>query len=124
MNRKLVFTLIFCAFAPAMFAQFVTEDYKSKTNAEIVQQLKEAIAQIKSIERISKIFEDDDKVFYSKDELEPVFKLDTLAPLTVFEEFSNANFSIVQTWNEEGSELHIDDEDFNGSLSGRVRRTR
>ncbi len=120
MMNKIILTAIVCCIGSPLFAQFSLEEYKNKSNAEVVAELKSAVEQIKSIERFSEIFSDKEDVFYDKDEIEPAFKLDTLAPLAAFEDFSNADFSIVQTMNDKGSELHIDDGDFYGSLSGKT----
>jgi hypothetical protein len=120
MRNKFSFTAILLCLGTPLFAQFSPADYKNKSNSEIVAELKSAVEQIKSIERFSNLFKDDKEVFYDKDELEPAFKLDSLATLAVFEDFRSTDFSIVQTLNDKGSELHIDDGDFHGNLSGKM----
>ncbi len=111
--------LLFCC-TTMLVAQFEPEKYKHLSNTEFVQELKNAVEQIKEIERFSNIFDDKEEKFYAKDELEPAFNLDTAMALRAFNEFRNARFQLFQAFADGGSTLKLDDGDFHGSRSGQA----
>ncbi|MCH5717975.1 hypothetical protein [Niabella hibiscisoli] len=103
-----------------LFAQFEPEKYKHLSNAEFVEELKNAVEQIQKIERFSSIFDDKEEKFYAKDELEPAFKLDTVLALRVLNEFRNSHFQLFSAFADGKATLQLDDGDFHGSLAGQA----
>lgn len=120
MKNNLLLTLLLCLCSTALFAQFDAEEYKGKSNAEIISNLKIAVEQIESLERFEKMFSDDDNKGYTKDELVPVFRPDTTEAIAAYRELLSARLTLEQTFSGKGTALKIDDGDFHASLSGKT----
>lgn len=120
MKNNLLLTLMLCLCGSTLFAQFNPEEYKGKSNTEIIGNLKMAVEQIESLERFEKMFSDDDDKAYTKDELLPAFRLDTAEALAIYRELLSTKFSLEQAFSGKDTELKIDDGDFHGSLSGKT----
>lgn len=118
--KKITILIVFSTLiAQALFAQLSADNFKNKTNAEVVSELKTAVEQLKSIERLSTIFRGNDGEVFTKDELDDAFILDTLMPVGIFNELRTISLIINQTPTEKGSELLINAGYFFKDLTGR-----
>ena len=122
MKKLFLFSTLFFSCTTMLIAQFEPEKYKHLSNAEFVLELKNAVEQIKAMERFSSIFDEKKEKFYAKDELEPAFKLDTAIALRAFNEFRNSRFQLFHAFADGQATLQLDDGDFHGSLEGQAYR--
>ncbi len=117
-------TLFFFLISNTLFAQFETDTFKNKSNTEILNELKYALAGIDFMGQLINSPEDffglpkeKDKV-YTKDEIIPGFQLDTIAVLNTFDELIDTKSVLIQEFIETGTQIKVNRGSFYQGIPG------